>query len=40
MIVLAEAIDRAKSADGAKIRDALAATDIPGEKDDHAVGAR
>jgi branched-chain amino acid transport system substrate-binding protein len=32
MIVLAEAIDRAKSADGEKIRDALAATDIPGEK--------
>ncbi|HEV7872774.1 MAG TPA: ABC transporter substrate-binding protein, partial [Enterovirga sp.] len=32
MIVLAEAIDRAKSADGTKIRDALAATDIPGEK--------
>jgi branched-chain amino acid transport system substrate-binding protein len=32
MIVLAEAIDRAKSADGAKIRDALAATDIPGER--------
>lgn len=31
-IVLAEAIDRAKSADGAKIRDALAATDIPGDK--------
>ena len=32
MIVLAEAIDRAKSADGAKVRDALAATDIPGDK--------
>ena len=32
MIVLAYAIDRAKSADGTKIRDALAATDIPGEK--------
>jgi branched-chain amino acid transport system substrate-binding protein len=32
MIVLAEAIDRAKSADGTKIRDALAATDIPGDK--------
>jgi branched-chain amino acid transport system substrate-binding protein len=32
MIVLADAIDRAKSADGTKIRDALAATDIPGEK--------
>ena len=32
MIVLAEAIDRAKSADGEKIRDALAATDIPGDK--------
>jgi branched-chain amino acid transport system substrate-binding protein len=30
-IVLADAIDRAKSADGTKIRDALAATDIPGE---------
>ena len=32
LIVLAEAIDRAKAADGAKIRDALAATSIPGEK--------
>jgi branched-chain amino acid transport system substrate-binding protein len=32
MIVLAEAIDRAKSAEGAKIRDALAATDIPGDR--------
>ena len=31
MFVLAEAIDRAKAADGTKIRDALAATDIPGE---------
>lgn len=31
MIVLAEAIDRAKASDGEKIRDALAATDIPGE---------
>lgn len=32
LIVLADAIDRAKSTDGAKIRDALIATDIPGEK--------
>jgi branched-chain amino acid transport system substrate-binding protein len=32
LLVLADAIDRAKSVDGAKIRDALAATDIPGEK--------
>ena len=32
MMVLAEAIDRAKSADPRAIRDALAATDIPGEK--------
>src|ERR1700710_1303138 len=31
MIVLAEAIDRAKSADGEKIREALVATDMPGE---------
>lgn len=31
-IILADAIDRAKSTDGAAIRDALAATDIPGEK--------
>ena len=31
-IVLADAINRAKSADGAKIRDALAATDLPGDK--------
>ena len=30
-IVLADAINRAKSTDGAKIRDALAMTDIPGE---------
>ena len=32
MIVLAEAIDRAKSAEGDKIREALVATDMPGEK--------
>ena len=32
LIVLAEAIDRAKSTEGPKIRDALAATNIPGER--------
>ena len=32
LLVLAEAIDRAKSTEGAKIRDAMAATDIPGER--------
>ena len=32
LLVLADAIDRAKATDGQKIRDALAATDIPGEK--------
>jgi len=32
LLVMAEGIDRAKSTDGAKIRDALAATDIPGER--------
>ena len=32
LLLLAEAIDRAKATDGAKIRDALAATDLPGEK--------
>jgi branched-chain amino acid transport system substrate-binding protein len=32
LIVMAEAINRAKSTDGEKIREALAATDIPGEK--------
>jgi branched-chain amino acid transport system substrate-binding protein len=32
LLVLAEAINRAKSADGEKIREALVATDIPGEK--------
>ncbi|TBW40275.1 amino acid ABC transporter substrate-binding protein [Siculibacillus lacustris] len=32
LLVLADAIDRAGSLDGAKIRDALAATDIPGEQ--------
>jgi branched-chain amino acid transport system substrate-binding protein len=31
LIVLAEAINRAKSTDGEKIREALAATDIPGD---------
>ena len=32
LLVLADAINRAKSTDGQKIRDALAATDIPGEQ--------
>jgi branched-chain amino acid transport system substrate-binding protein len=32
LIVLADAISRAKSTEGEKIRDALAATDIPGDK--------
>ncbi|WP_299559115.1 ABC transporter substrate-binding protein [Enterovirga sp.] len=32
LLVLAEAIDRAKSTDGGRIRDALAQTDIPGER--------
>jgi len=32
LLVLADAIDRAGSIEGAKIRDALAATDIPGEQ--------
>ena len=32
LIVMAEAINRAKSTEGEKIRDALAATDIPGEQ--------
>lgn len=32
MMVIAEAIDRARSTDGSKIREALVATDIPGEK--------
>jgi len=32
LLVLADAIDRAKSTDGPKIRDALATTDIPGER--------
>lgn len=32
LLVLADAIDRAKSTEGAKIRDALAQTDIPGER--------
>jgi branched-chain amino acid transport system substrate-binding protein len=32
LLVLADAIDRAKSTDGEKIRVALAATDIPGER--------
>jgi branched-chain amino acid transport system substrate-binding protein len=32
LIVMAEAINRAKAADGEKIREALVATDIPGEK--------
>lgn len=32
LIVLADAINRARSTDGEKIRDALAATDLPGEQ--------
>jgi branched-chain amino acid transport system substrate-binding protein len=32
LIVLADAINRAKSTDGEKIREALVATDIPGEQ--------
>jgi branched-chain amino acid transport system substrate-binding protein len=32
LIVMADAINRAKSTDGDKIREALAATDIPGEQ--------
>ncbi|MCK1390209.1 ABC transporter substrate-binding protein [Bradyrhizobium sp. 1] len=32
MIVIADAINRAKSTDGEKVRDALAATEIPGEQ--------
>jgi branched-chain amino acid transport system substrate-binding protein len=32
LLVLADAMDRAKSVDGEKVREALAATDIPGEK--------
>jgi branched-chain amino acid transport system substrate-binding protein len=32
LILMADAINRAKSTDGIKIRDALAATDIPGEQ--------
>ena len=32
LLVLADAIDRAKATDGQKIRDALAATDIPGDR--------
>jgi branched-chain amino acid transport system substrate-binding protein len=32
LIVLAEAINRTGSADGEKVRDALAATDLPGEQ--------
>ncbi|WP_315833607.1 ABC transporter substrate-binding protein [Bradyrhizobium prioriisuperbiae] len=32
LLVLADAIDRAKSTDGEKMREALAATDIPGER--------
>ncbi len=31
LLILAEAIDRAQSTDGAKIRNALAATNVPGE---------
>ena len=40
LIVLADAINRAKSTDGEKIRAALAATDMPGRADHHAVEAR
>jgi branched-chain amino acid transport system substrate-binding protein len=32
LLILADGIDRAKSTDGEKIREALAATDIPGER--------
>lgn len=32
LLILADAVDRAKSTDGTKIRDALAQTDIPGER--------
>jgi len=32
LVILADAIDRAKSTDGTKIRDALAATDFPGTR--------
>ena len=32
LLVLADAIDRAKSTDGTKIRDALTTTDISGER--------
>ncbi len=32
LLVLADALDRAKSTDGEKLREALAATDIPGER--------
>jgi branched-chain amino acid transport system substrate-binding protein len=32
LLVLADAIDRARSTDGEKIREALAATDLPGER--------
>ncbi len=32
LLVLADALDRAKSVDGEKLREALAATDIPGDK--------
>jgi branched-chain amino acid transport system substrate-binding protein len=32
LLVFADAIDRAKSTDGEKIREALAATDIPGAR--------
>lgn len=32
LLVLADALDRAKATDGAKLREALAATDIPGER--------
>ena len=32
MMVIADAINRAKSTDGEKIRDAMAATELPGEQ--------
>ena len=32
LLILADGIDRAKSTDGEKIREALAATDLPGER--------
>ena len=39
LLVLADAINRAMSTDGSKIRDALTMTDISGERDHHALEA-